>query len=103
MAKYHGRVGYSVEVEKYPGVGEPVVTEHEYYGDIIKNRLNLQQGSNVNPTLTLGHNISIIADAYAYENFYAIRYVTYLNKKWLVTGIEIERPRIILTIGGLYK
>lgn len=103
MAKYHGYVGYAIEVEAYPGVWEPQLIEHEYFGDVVKNRLNVQQGQAVNPTLTLSNSISIIADAFAYENFYAIRYVTYLGKKWSVTGIEIERPRILLTIGGIYN
>lgn len=103
MAKYHGYVGYAIDVEAYPGVWEPQIVEHKYFGDVIKNRLNVQQGSTINPTLSLGNSISIVADKFGFENFYAIRYVTYLNKKWNVTGVEIDHPRLILTIGGLYN
>lgn len=103
MARYHGYVGYAIDVEAYPGVWESQIIEHEYYGDVIKNKMNLQQSGVINPTLTISNNISIVADAFAYENFYAIRYVTYLNKRWSVTSIEVERPRLILTLGGLYN
>lgn len=103
MARYHGYVGYAVDVEAYPGVWEQQISEHEYFGDVIKNRINMQQGSVVNAKITISNSISIIADPFAYEHVYAMRYVTYLNKKWTITNIDIQRPRLILTIGGLYN
>lgn len=103
MTKYHGYVGYAVDVEAYPGVWEEQITEHEYFGDVIKNRLNIQQSNTVNAGITINNNISIIGDPFAYENFYAIRYATYLGKKWNVTSVEVSRPRLILTLGGIYN
>lgn len=103
MARYHGYVGYAIDVEAYPGVWEEQISEHEYFGDVIKNRMNIQQNSNVNAKITISNSISIIADPFAYEHVYAMRYVTYLNKKWIITNIDIQRPRLILTIGGLYN
>ena len=103
MTKYHGYVGYAVDVEAYPGVWEEQITEHEYFGDVIKNRMNVQQTTTVNAGITISNSISIIGDPFAYDNFYAIRYVTYLGKKWSVTSIEINRPRLILTLGGIYN
>ena len=107
MTKYHGYVGYAVDVQAYPGVWEEQITEHEYFGDVIKNRMNIQQTATVNAGISISNSISIsisiVGDPFAYDNFYAIRYVTYLGKKWTVTGIEINRPRLILTLGGLYN
>ena len=103
MTKYHGYVGYAVDVQAYPGVWEEQITEHEYFGDVIKNRMNIQQTATVNAGISISNSISIIGDPFAYDNFYAIRYVTYLGKKWTVTSIEINRPRLILTLGGLYN
>ena len=103
MARYHGYVGYAIDVEAYPGVWEELISEHEYFGDVIKNRMNIQQNSNVNAKITISNSISIIADPFAYEHVYAMRYVTYLNKKWTITNIDIQRPRLILTLGGLYN
>ena len=103
MTKYHGYVGYAVDVEAYPGVWEEQITEHEYFGDVIKNRMNLQQNNVVNAGITINNSISIVGDPFAYENFYAIRYATYLGKKWTVTSVEVARPRLILTLGGVFN
>ena len=103
MARYHGYVGYAIDVEAYPGVWEEQISEHEYFGDVVKNRMNIQQNGNVNAKITISNSISIIGDPFAYEHVYAMRYVTYLNKKWAITNIDIQRPRLILTIGGLYN
>ena len=103
MARYHGYVGYAVDVEAYPGVWEERISEHEYFGDVLKNRINMQQGSVVNAKITITNSISIIADPFAFEHVYAMRYVTYLGKKWSIVKVSIERPRLILTLGGLYN
>lgn len=103
MAKYHGFVGYAVDIEAYPGVWEEQITEHEYFGDIVKNKMNVQQSTSVNAGITINNSISILGDAFAYDNFYAIRYVTYLGRKWIVTSVEVERPRMILALGGLFN
>ena len=103
MARYHGYVGYAIDVEAYPGVWEEQISEHEYFGDVLKNRINMQLGSVVNAKITISNSISIIADPFAFEHVYAMRYVTYLGKKWSILNVSIERPRIILTLGGLYN
>lgn len=103
MARYHGYVGYAIDVEAYPGVWEEQISEHEYFGDVLKNRINMQQGSVVNSKITISNTISIIADPFAFEHVYAMRYVTYLGKKWCIVNVSIERPRLILTLGGLYN
>ena len=103
MARYHGYVGYAIDVEAYHGVWEEQISEHEYFGDVLKNRINMQQGSVVNAKITISNSISIIADPFAFEHVYAMRYVTYLGKKWSIVNVSIERPRLILTLGGLYN
>lgn len=103
MARYHGYVGYAIDVEAYPGVWEERISEHEYFGDVLKNRINMQQGSVVNAKITISNSISIIADPFAFEHVYAMRYVTYLGKKWSIVNVSIERPRLILILGGLYN
>ena len=103
MARYHGYVGYAIDVEAYPGVWEERISEHEYFGDVLKNRINMQQGNVVNAKITISNSISIIADPFAFEHVYAMRYVTYLGKKWSIANVSIERPRLILTLGGLYN
>lgn len=103
MSKYHGYVGYATSSETYPGVWEETVVEREYYGDVIKNRTNIQQNSDVNGQITINNSISIIGDPFAHEHIYSMRYITYLGKKWCITNVEIEYPRLTLNIGGMYN
>lgn len=103
MSRYYGNIGYAIEMEKYPSVWVETLVPRPYYGDVVKNRLNYQQQTSVNPTITVTNTISIIADPFAYENFIHIRYAEYLGKKWAVTSIEVDRPRMLLTLGGLYN
>ena len=103
MAKYYGQIGYATVEETSPGVWVEEITERNYYGDVVRNRVNVQQGTTVNAGVTISKQISIIADPFAFENFTNMRYITYLNQKWSITGVDVEYPRLILTIGGVYN
>ena len=103
MAKFYGVVGYGETVETAPGVWEEVITERNYYGDVIKNTRRWDKGDGLNDNLTVSNSISIVADAYAYEHFFAIRYVQWMGTLWKVTNVEVQRPRLIFTIGGVYN
>ncbi len=103
MAKYYGKIGYSVTEETEPGVWEERVAERSYYGDLIKNMRRYQSADKVNDDLNISNEISILADAFAYENFHAMKYVEFMGAKWKVTSVEVQHPRLILTIGGVYN
>ena len=47
--------------------------------------------------------ISVIADAYVNKNIQSIRYVEFMGAKWKVKSISVHRPRLELTIGGVYN
>jgi hypothetical protein len=32
-----------------------------------------------------------------------MRYVEWMNARWKITSIDVKRPRVILTIGGVYN
>lgn len=103
MAKYYGVIGYSETKETKPGVWQQVVTERQYYGDVIQFNKRYDAGSDVNDDVNVSNKLSIIADMFAYENFHTIRYVTWMGTKWKVTNIEVQYPRLILTVGGVYN
>lgn len=103
MAKYFGKIGYSVTQETVPGIWEESVTERSYYGDLIKNTRRYQSADKVNDDLSISNEISILADPYAYENFHAMKYVEFMGAKWKVTNVEVQYPRLILTVGGVYS
>lgn len=102
MAKFHGIVGYAVMTDTAPGVWEDGIKELPYDGDILRNTRRLQSSDQLNDDINISNEISIVADPFAYENFHSIRYVVYRGAKWKVLSVEVQYPRLILTIGGIY-
>ena len=103
MAKFYGSIGYGETKETRPGVWEEVLTEREYFGDVLQFNRRLESGENLNDDLNVNNKISIVADPFACENFHAMRYVTWAGARWKVTNVEVQYPRLILTIGGVYN
>lgn len=103
MNKFYGAVGYAVEKEISPGVYKNLIITHNYYGDVLRNSRQYQTSGNLNDNLNVSNEISIIADPFAYENFYAIKFIEFMGVKWKVTNIEVKYPRLILSIGGVYN
>lgn len=103
MAKFFGKVGYVEEVKTAPGVYTSIPTEYEYYGDVLRNTRRWETGEHLNDNLNVNNMISIVADAYAYDHFFAMRYIYWMGACWEITNVEVRRPRLILTIGGVYN
>ncbi len=103
MAKVYGEIGYGETVETAPGVWEDQITEKSYYGDVIRNSRQLKEGEGVNPDLSVGNSISIVADAYANEHFFAIRYIRWAGTLWIVSNVDVQSPRLNLRLGGVYN
>lgn len=103
MAKFYGKIGYGETVEIAPGVYEDVIVEKSYYGDVIRNTRRLQEGENLNSNITIGNSISIMADAYAYDHFFNIRYIWWAGTRWTVSDVEELRPRLILRMKEVYN
>lgn len=103
MSKWYGKIGYAMTVEKEPGIWEEDITERSYYGDTYRNTRLLQNSGGVNDNVNIGNQISIVADPYANRNFHAMRYVEFMGTIWKITNVEVQYPRLILTIGGVYN
>lgn len=103
MARFYGKIGYGETLEIRPGVWQDIIVEHQYYGDVIRNTRQLSEGEYLNNDLTVGNSISIVADAYANEHFFAIRYVEWAGTLWTVSDVEVQSPRLILRLGGVYN
>ena len=106
MAKFYGPVGYAESVEgtgDREGISEDTIVERDYYGDIIRNSKRWESGTDINDNLQINNSISIVADAYAYEHFFAIKYVGWMGILWKVMNVEVQRPRLILTLGGVWN
>lgn len=103
MAKFYGPIGYAETVETRPGVYEEQITEHKYYGDLIRNTRRLQSANQLNDNINVANEISIVADPFANQNFHSMRYVEFMGAKWKITNVEVSYPRLILTIGDVYN
>jgi len=103
MAKFFGKIGYGETEETTPGVWTDTIVIKEYYGDVLKNTRKLSEGENLNKDLSVANSISIVADAYANEHFFAIRYVEWAGALWTVDSVEVQSPRLLLRLGGVYN
>ena len=103
MARYCGKVGYANTVETSPGVWKEEITECKCYGDLIRNTRRLQSVDKVNDDININNELSIVADPYAMSNFHSIRYAELMGTKWKVSNVEVQYPRLILILGGVYN
>jgi hypothetical protein len=114
MAKFFGKIGYynnTVEetitengVEIGTGVWVDEIIEKDYYGDVLKQSRNWEPSTDqTNDNLSVSNRISIVADDFAYVNFPTMRYIIWGGVYWKIASVEIQRPRIILNIGGVYN
>ena len=103
MAKFFGKVGYVNSVKTSPGVVEEQFIVREYYGDELKWGSRWKTGDKINDDVTITNQISIVADPFAYENFSKIRWVEWMDVLWKVESVQIERPRLVLSLGGVYN
>lgn len=105
MARFFGVVGYTEgATEIRPGVWDERIIERPYYGDVKRDSRALQPNEySVTDNLTVGNLIEIVADAYANENFHAIRYVNWAGAKWVVSNVDVQSPRLVLRLGGVYN
>ena len=105
MAKFSGKIGFSVESEDAAetGIWDPHITERQYYGDILNDTRKWIDGSKVNEDLNISNKFSIVANRFAIENVGCMLYVVWHGVKWKIITAEIQPPRIILYAGGLYN
>ena len=103
MSKFFGTIGYSISEETAPGVWMDNIVEHNHYGDVNRSKAQDETGTSLNDNLNISNEFSIIADPFAYENFQNMRYIVFMGAKWKITSVEVQYPRLILTVGGVYN
>ena len=104
MAKWFGKIGYATTVQTAPSVWRPSIVEREYYGDVIRNTSRWSANSeSTNDDLNVDVQITIVADPFAYQNFYSMKWIEFMGAKWKITKVEPKHPRLILTVGGVWS
>jgi hypothetical protein len=105
MAKFYGIIGYGDSIEDPAGSGVWIddITEISYFGNVVRNTAKFDKGENLNNDISVGNSISVIADQYAIDHFFKIKYVSWVGVLWTVTNVEVQSPRLILSIGSVYN
>lgn len=101
--KFYGVVGFGQSTEVKMGVFDDVITERKYYGDVVRNSRGLVSNAELNDDISVSNSISILADPFALENFFAMRFVEWSGALYKVIDVEVQRPRLILRLGGVYN
>lgn len=105
MPKFFGPVGFveSQETEEGSSIWEDVAVEKNYRGEVTKNTKRWDTGEHLNKNLSISNTISIVADPYVSNHLYAIKYIKWLGSYWEITSVDVQYPRLVLTLGGLYN
>lgn len=103
MPKCSGVIGYALAGETQPGVWSEEIVEKKYYGDIVRDNRRIVDQGEVNGSVNISNNISIVSNSFMLENMAFMRYITFMNSKWKISSVEIKPPRIVITLGGLYN
>ena len=103
MAKFHGVLGYKKTEETEPGIFTPVITRVACHGDLIRDTKKWDTGETQNDNLSISNRFSIVSNDSMLQNLEYIRYLEWEGVKWKVNNIEIRRPRLILSISGVYN
>lgn len=102
MARFSGKIGYATTSETSPGVWTESMIERQYYGDIVKHfrKWSTPPGGGINDNLVFSQDVSVLADPYLFDNLNNMRYVVYRGIPWKIESINIDRPRVTITLGG---
>lgn len=103
MTRFFDKVGYGIPTTIVDGVWSDSIVERSYYGDILDTLASNEESDKVNDDIRLQQRVSIVADAFAIENFSRIKYVSWMGSLWMVISIKVERPRLLLSLGGIYN
>lgn len=104
MAKYSGKIGFAEESqETSPGVWEEVIVERRYKFDVTRDQRRLTATDTINEDLAVTNYVSVVMDSFLPHHFHSIRYVEWHGSKWKVTTVEVQAPRLVMTIGALYN
>jgi len=98
-----GVIGYGEQTKIRPGVVEDVIIEKKFRGETVRPPSSgPDEGQKVNDDLRVGVTLSIVAGAYHSTHVHAIRYISWQGQLWKVSNVDVQHPRLILRLGGLY-
>lgn len=103
MNRWYGRIGFAESVEIRKGYFKNEIIEKKFYGEIKRVAIRSENSESIIDDVNVTNQISIIADSFALNSFHKIKYIEFYGALWKVTSVDIQAPRLILTIGGLWN
>lgn len=101
--KFTGKLGYSITQETSPGIWEDKIVEKDITGDTLSSNYRFENPSDAILDINLQTKISVVIDTYIKDHFGYIKYVKFQGVAWNVKSVDMQYPRLILTLGGLYN
>jgi hypothetical protein len=103
MSKFWGPIGINRGFQETgPGIIDNVIEEVYVKGEIRNVKASWSQQT-MNDTLQARHLLSVVTPEDSEIDFNEVVYIVWQGHKWAVTSIQYNRPRVELTLGGLYN
>jgi len=105
LSRFFGPIGFVTMAEQPEGSGiwEEIPVEKNYRGEISKNSRRWDNGEQLNKNLNINNTISIVADPYISNHLMELRYIKWLGGYWEISSVDVQTPRLVLSIGGVYN
>ena len=68
--KCSGKIGYARTEETSPGIYQEIITEKQYYGDVVRNTTQIVDSNTINANIKLNNSISVLCNNYMSENLW---------------------------------
>lgn len=103
MAKSQIKIGFVTTVETSPGIWDEQIQEKVYYADVTRRYVKQNYNTTINANVDISNTLSIVANPEILTNLQSIRYVSWMGQRWSIGSIEVNYPRLILGIGGIWN
>lgn len=103
MSRFRGPIGINRGPREIaPGIFEAIIEEVTVNGEMRNLSARWSQQS-ANESLVAKHVLSVVTPEKSDIDFNAVVYIEWQGRQWSVTSIQYNRPRVELTLGGLYN
>ena len=103
MAKSCIKIGFAKTVETSPGIWDEQIQEKVYYADVTRRYVKQNYNNTINANVDISNTLSVVANPEILTNLQSIRYVNWMGQRWSIGSIEVNYPRLILGIGGIWN
>lgn len=104
MPKYYGTIGFTQTEKTKPGVwSEETILRRYYSGDVYRLSRRWQSSSSVNDDLSINTEVSIVSDPFALQNFHKMKFIEWMGVYWKVSNVDVQYPRLVITLGDVYN